>query len=214
MNASNSNNILKNDILIISYYLDKNSWESASKTSFQRVLYFAATLSPIFIPDEKWTYDFSNTLFGPYNNEISKIIQEINIKGFLNLDRRNIYKNRIEERYNISKSGVKICEEILFKLVNIKSKCEWFDIITKTLSIYGEDFLSKLIKKDPNVMNLTMLNSYKKITIDNSEDNISKEFFNFIKQKGTERLNLEKKNDKDVLLLFFDILYRKYKGDR
>lgn len=203
---------LKNDIITVSYFFNENSWNSASKTSYQRVLYFAAVLSPVFLPDEKWSYDFSNTFFGPYNKEISPLIQEVSNKGLLKVVDRRIYQNRVEENFTISELGINFCEDILFKLNNNISKVQWIDVIVKTLSIYGENFLSKLIKNDPNVVNLNMINSYKKITIDDSSENISKEFFNFIKDKGKDRLKLENQDDKDFLLLFFDILYRKYKG--
>ncbi|MBG9787022.1 hypothetical protein [Brevibacillus laterosporus] len=206
--------ILKNDIITVSYFFKKNSWESANKTSYHRVLYFAAVLSPVFLPEEEWVYDFSNTFFGPYNKDISEMVTELSNKGLLEVMERNIYSNRVEERFVISSLGIKICENIIFKLDNNSSKVQWFEIIVKTLSIYGESFLSKLIKNDPNVVDLNMINSYKKITIDNSADNISKEFFNFLKKKGIERLNLDTKQDKEFLLLFFDVLYRKYKGDK
>jgi hypothetical protein len=207
-------NVLRNDILLAAYFIDKNNWVSASKTSFQRILYFSAVLSPIFMPKEKWVYDFSNTIFGPYNNEIQKKIQELLAKELLVLDERKFFSNRIEERYKISQKGNLMCENILFKINRLSSKIEWFDIIVKTLSIYGEEFLSKLIKTDPNVVNQTMQNTYKRITIDDSEGNISKEFFNYIKEKGKQNINIGTKEDKDFLLLFFDILYRKYKGER
>ncbi|MBT2653224.1 hypothetical protein [Oceanobacillus sp. ISL-73] len=205
---------LKNDIITVSYFLKKNSWESANKTSYHRILYFSAVLSPVFLPNEEWVYDFSNTFFGPYNKDISELITELSNKGLLEVTERNIYSNRVEERFAISKIGSKVCENYIFKLDNNASKVDWFEVMVKTLSVYGENFLSKLIKNDPNVVELNMINSSRKITIDNSTDNISKEFFNFLKQKGMERLNLDTKQDKEFLLLFFDVLYRKYKGDQ
>ncbi|PEC03201.1 hypothetical protein CN360_11570 [Bacillus cereus] len=205
---------LRNDIILVAYFINKNNWSSASKTSFQRILYFAAVLSPVFIPEEKWVYDFSNTIFGPYNNDISKKIQELLAKELLELEERQFFTNRIEERFRISDKGIVICESTFFRIKDLHSKIEWFDIIIKTLSIYGEEFLSKLIKTDPNVVSQNMINSYKKISINDSEENVSKEFFNYIKEKGKEKLTLETKEDKEFLLVFFDILYRKYKGER
>ncbi|MGP3610637.1 hypothetical protein [Anoxybacteroides rupiense] len=207
-------NVLRNDILLVAYFINKNNWSSASKTSFQRILYFAAVLSPIFIPKEEWVYDFSNTIFGPYNNEISKKIQELLAKELLEVEERKYFSNRIEERFRISNKGIDTCENILFKMKTLESKIEWFDIIVKTLSIYGEEFLSKLIKTDPNVVSQNMINAYRKIPINDSEHNVSKEFFIYIKEKGKESLNLKTKEDKDFLLVFFDILYRKYKGEK
>lgn len=205
---------LRNDIMLVAYFTNKNNWSSVSKTSFQRILYFAGVLSPIFIPEEKWVYDFSNTIFGPYNNEISKRIQELLAKELLELEERQFFSNRIEERFKISDKGIYNCENILFKINDLKSKIEWLDIIVKTLSIYGEEFLSKLIKADPNVVSQNMINTYRKIPISDSIDNVSKEFFKYIKEKGKQKLTLETQEDKDFLLVFFDILYRKYKGER
>jgi uncharacterized protein YwgA len=211
---ANENTILKNDIITVSYFLNKNSWPSINKTTYHRILYFAAVLSPIFLPDEEWVYDFSNTFFGPYNKDISEMVTELSNKGLLEVVERKILQNRVEERFVISSSGIKACENVIFKLNINASKVEWFEIIVKTLSIYGESFLSKLIKQDPNVVDLNMINSSRKITIDNSTENISKEFFNFLKAKGVKKLNLDSRHDKEFLLLFFDVLYRKYKGDK
>ena len=79
---NNSYNI-SNDILAISYYVNKNNWQDVSKTNYHRILYFSATLSPIFAPDYNWKYYFSNTLFGPYNSEISDSLQRLSVKGFI-----------------------------------------------------------------------------------------------------------------------------------
>lgn len=190
----------------------KNDWEGANKSAFQRVLYFSAALSPIFLPKEDWAYNFSNTLFGPYNNEISAQMNDLQSKDFLHLEERRIYSNRIEERFTISKRGIEICNERLFKLETLKNKIKWFDILVTALSIYGEDFLSKLVKEDPNIYYQNAKNMKSKLITDESAENLSKEFFEFIKTKGKDELNLELQNDQDYLLLFFDVLYQKYKG--
>lgn len=174
---NNTKNKIKDDILIISYYFSQNEWKSANKVSYQRVLYFSAVLAPIFIKNSKWKYDFSNTLFGPYNNEVSHSLQELYIKGDLELVRRNIYQNRVEESFKISEQGIKKCEMYIFTLEMNKTKKEWFKIIVKALSLYGEAFLSKLVKVDPNVLNMNNINSTGKIVSDDSTENISKEFF-------------------------------------
>jgi len=191
--------------------MSKHGWKSANKTTFQRVLYFAAVLSSIFT-SEAWTYNFSNTMFGPYNNDIVDELNDLFVKGFIKLEDRKTYSNRIEERFSINQKGIKLCEETFLKLNPLKSKILWFDIIVKTLSIYGEDFLSKLIKEEPNVYYQNKENKNSRLIIDESSDNLSKEFFSFIKCEGKSRLNIELKNDYDYLLLFFDVLYRKYKG--
>lgn len=203
---------MKSDLLIIAYFMNENAWNGANKSSFIRLLYFSAALSPIFLPKEDWVYSFSNTLFGPYNNDISVQMNELHGKELFFLEERKIYKNRIEDRYSISNKGIKLCESSLFKLDPLKHKIIWFKILMKTLSIYGEDFLSILAKEDPNVYYQNKLNQRTKLITDESEKNFSKEFFNFIKTKGRNELSLKLKNDQEYLLLFFDVLYRKYKG--
>lgn len=196
---------------MISYFFHLNNWESANKVSYQRVLYFSAALSPIFIKGSKWDYDFSNTLFGPYNNEISENLQDLYIKNDLELVNRNIYANRIEESFRITPEGIKKCETYLFKLSSNNAKVEWFKIIVNVLSLYGESFLSKLVKSDPNVLNMNEINNNGKITLDASSNNISKEFFEYL--QSIEVKNLDNKKNLDILLIYFDILFRKYKGD-
>ncbi|MBF2518377.1 hypothetical protein IA940_00395 [Listeria marthii] len=209
---SQINNTMKNDILSISYFLKKNNWDSTNKVSFQRILYFSSVLSSIFLKDYPWVYDFSNTIFGPYNNEIADNISELHVKGYLNLVERNIYSNRTEESFSISNNGEKQCENFLFRLDSNIDKMKWFEIIVKALSLYGESFLSKLVKEDPNVMNMRLTNSSGKIISDCTSNNISREFFLYLKDEGLERVDLQEDDDVSVLLMFFDVLYQKYRG--
>lgn len=204
--------ILKNELLFIAYYINQFGWNSANKTTFQRMLYFSAVLSPIFVPGEKWSYTFTNTIFGPYNNEISIQLTELQIRGVLELEERKIISNRVEERYQISAQGIKLCDEVLFKIDTLKEKRNWLKIMVKSLTIYGENFLAKLVKEDPNIYYQNQINQNKRIPTDSSTDNLSKEFFNFIKENGREKFNINLNDDQDYLLLFFDALYRKYKG--
>ncbi|WP_025692932.1 hypothetical protein [Paenibacillus zanthoxyli] len=203
---------INNDLLFVSYFMNENGWDSANKSSYQRILYFSAALSPIFIPHEKWAYGFSNTMFGPYNEDISKQLNELFLKGLLNLEERKRYSNRIEERYKISRKGIDRCDSYFFKLHHLKAKVSWLKIIVMTLSIYGESFLSKIIKEDPNVVSQNMDNVYEKIILDDSDNNVTKAFFDFLRSKGQQKLILEDDSNQEYLLLFFDILYRKYKG--
>lgn len=204
--------ILKNDLLIIAYFLKKHGWKEANKSTFQRILYFSAALSPIFLPHENWEYFFSNTLFGPYNSDLSVEMSDLQTKEFLNLEERKIYSNRIEERYSISNKGIEMCEKQLFLLRPLKERIIWFDNLVKTLSMYGEEFLSKLVKEDPNIYYQNKMNKKVKIITDDSTENLSKEFFEFLKLHGLEN-KYKYSNNQDILLLFFDILYQKYKGE-
>jgi|GEM_PF-2896779 len=206
--------IVGNDLLIVSYLMKENGWNGSNKSNFQRVLYFAAALSPIFIPEEEWIYSFSNTIFGPYNSIIKKELERLLVKGFIELQDRKILTNRVEERYIITNQGISYCKNLLFKLNTYNKKVNWFKIIVKVLSIYGENFLSKLVKQDPNIYSQNLENRNAKLIISNTSENLSKEFFQFLKEKGQKKVDLGLQKDEDYLLLFFDILYRKYKdGD-
>jgi hypothetical protein len=205
---------INNDLLFVSYFMNENGWESSNKSTFQRILYLSAALSPIFVPHEKWGYGFSNTIFGPYNDEISKQLNVLFVKGFLSLEERKRYSNRIEERYKISRHGITQCNEIFFNMDHLKSKINWLKIIVKALSIYGEAFISKIIKEDPNIVSQNMSNVYERLNINNSDENITKSFFEYLKSKGQQKINLENDVDQEYLLLFFDVLYRKYKGGK
>ncbi len=204
--------IINNDLVTVAYFMYENGWDGSNKSNFQRVLYFSAALSPIFIRDYNWNYSFSNTIFGPYNSMIKNELEKLSIKGLLELTERKVYINRVEERYIITSKGKTWCEDLLFRINSENAKIKWFKIIVKVLSIYGENFLSKLIKEDPNVYSQNEINRNARIITDNSEENLSKEFFEFLKEKGKDKLNIESQKDEDYLLLFFDILYRKYKG--
>ena len=203
---------LSTDILFISYFLKKNGWDGASKTSLQRVLYFSAELSTVFLKENKWNYSFSNTMFGPYNYEISNVIDELAAKELLELIERKISVDKVRERYIISEKGIKVCENVLFGIDNELDKRNWFELLVKILTVYGEKFLAKLVKEDPNVIYLDSINSRKKIPNGNSEDNLSKEFYLFLKKTGKEKFSIDNDSNEEFLLLFFDALYQKYKG--
>ncbi|WP_405081758.1 hypothetical protein ACI48J_03800 [Paenibacillus chitinolyticus] len=204
---------IKNDLIIMAYYIEKYEWNEVNKSTFQRLLYFSAVLSPIFMPNENWGYIFSNTLFGPYNHELGIEINELETKGFLELKERRIYTNRIEERFTISKLGIDTFEKKLFNIATLRPKILWFNTLVKTLSLYGEEFLVKLVKEDPNIYYQNEMNKRSKLVTDNSSDNLSKEFFQFLKEKGISN-DINFSMNQDYLLLFFDVLYQKYKGGR
>lgn len=94
------------------------------------------------------------------------------------------------------------------------SKILWLETIVKALTIYEDNFLSKLIKEDPNVSYMNSGNQKTKIPTSNTEDNLSNELVKYLEEHGKEKLSLERKADEEYLLLFFDLLYRKYKGGR
>lgn len=205
---------LKNDILIVAYYMDKNGWKAASKTNFQRVLYFAAVLSPTFLSDYEWTYGFANTMFGPSNKDLTSELEELFTKDLLALADRKIITNRVEEKYCISQKGKMVVENSIMKLNYESSKILWIEIMVRVLSIYEDNFLSKLIKEDPNISFMNAGNQKTRIPLDDTQDNLSNELMKYLEENGKKKLELEGKADEEYLLLFFDLLYRKYKGGR
>lgn len=205
---------LKNDILIVAYYMKKEGWKAASKTNFQRVLYFAAVLAPTFLEDYEWTYNFYNTMYGPVNKDLTIEIEDLFAKGLLRLVDRKIIPNRVEEKYCISEKGINVVDSLIMKLDIESSKVMWLKTIVKVLTLYEDNFLSKLIKVDPNISFMDSGNQKSKIPITGTEDNLSNELVKYLEENGKEKFQLEVKADEEYLLLFFDILYRKYKGGR
>lgn len=205
---------LKNDILIVAYFMGKNGWDAASKTNFQRVLYFAAVLSPTVLPDYEWPYSFANTMYGPINRDLTSELEELFAKGLLKLFDRKIVVNRVEEKYCISEQGINVVKKNIMQLYSEESKILWLETIVKVLSLYEDNFLSKLIKEDPNISYMNNGNQKSKITIENKEDNLSNELLKYLEDTGKTKMQLEKTADEEYLMLFFDLLYRKYKGGR
>lgn len=205
---------LKNDILLVAYFMNENGWNAISKTNFQRVLYFSATLSPVFMNEYEWSYNFANTLFGPINRDLTAELEELYAKRLLCLAERKIALNRVEEKYFISEQGIDTVTNIIMKIIAEESKILWLKLIVKVLSIYEESFLSKLIKEDPNVSNMNNNSQKAIIPIGNNDDNLSKELLLYLQSAGKEKLKLENDTDEEYLMLFFDLLYRKYKEGR
>ena len=202
---------INNDLLLVAFFMKENAWKNVNQTNFHRVLYFSAVLAPIYLFDEKWGYDFSNTIYGPSNIIITEQLRELSVKGFLEIEKITVLTNRTEELYCITDEGIGFCKTVLFCLKNKKKRVAWFKIIVKLLSLYGNDFMSKLIKEEPNIHNQSLENQKSKLFIDNSENNLSKQFFEFLKKQTDETLDSKNMKNEDYLLLFFDILYRKYK---
>lgn len=205
---------LKNDILIVAYFMSKNGWSAASKTNFQRVLYFSAVLSPSVLPEYEWPYSFANTIFGPINRDLTSELEELYAKGLLELFDRKIVANRVEEKYCISKQGIQIVNDTIMRLYSEESKILWFETIVKVLSLYEDNFLSKLIKEDPNISYMNNGNQKTKINIENKEGNLSNELLLYLENTGKTKMQLEDTADEEYLMLFFDLLYRKYKGGK
>lgn len=208
-----ANLTINNDLLLAAYFMKENAWEGVNQTNFHRVLYFSAVLAPVFLEDEEWGYNFFNTLFGPSNITITEQLRDLSAKGFLELVNINVYSNRIEEKYLITNEGREYCDKVLFMLKNKEKRVLWFKIIIKVLSIYGENFLARLIKEEPNLYSQRQENIKAKLNTDNSENNLSKEFFEFLKERGKEKYRNNSLKNEDYLLLFFDVLYRKYKEE-
>uniref|UniRef100_UPI000AF14438 hypothetical protein n=1 Tax=Clostridium sp. NkU-1 TaxID=1095009 RepID=UPI000AF14438 len=177
---------IKNDLLAIAYYMKKNGWEGISKTNFQRVLYFSAVLSTVFLRNYEWTYAFSNTIFGPRNKDITGELEDLFTKGYLELSDRKVISNRVEEKYVISDMGCDSLEETSFRLNSERSKLKWFEIMVNVLSVYGEEFLSKLVKEDPNVSLMNSMNQSGKIPCADTDDNLTKELYNYLKKRVGE----------------------------
>ncbi|MGB4661115.1 MAG: hypothetical protein WBI07_18230 [Mobilitalea sp.] len=205
---------LKNDILIVAYFMSKNGWNAASKTNFQRILYFAAVLSPTVLPDYEWPYGFANTMYGPVNRDLTSELEELFAKGLLELYDRKIVANRVEEKYCISEQGDNTVKNSIMQLYSEASKILWLETMVKVLSLYEDNFLSKLIKEDPNISYMNNGNQKSKISIENKEDNLSNELLKYLETTGKAKMQLEKPADEEYLMLFFDLLYRKYKGGR
>jgi hypothetical protein len=204
---------LKNDILVVAYFMRKNGWKAASKSNFQRVLYFAAVLSPTFLSNYEWSYSFANTFFGPVNRDLTAELEDLFAKGLLESIDRKIMLNRVEEKFLISNLGISVVENQFMKLDSILAKIKWLETIVKVLSIYEDNFISKLIKEDPNISFMNSGNQKRTIPIDDSKDNLSNELYKYLEELGKIELNLEKEADEEYLLLFFDLLYRKYKEE-
>lgn len=153
-------------------------------------------------------------MYGPINKDLTTELEELFAKGLLSLVNRKITSNRVEEKYVISIQGKRIVENHIMKLEYEISKILWLETIVKVLTIYEDNFLSKLIKEDPNVSYMNSGNQKTKIPTNNTEDNLSNELVKYLEENGREKLSLERKADEEYLLLFFDLLYRKYKGGR
>lgn len=202
--------IMKNDILIASYFMNKYGWKDVYKSNFQRVLYFATVLAPVFLKDYNWGYDFYNTIFGPYNNEIKEYIGKLSTKGLIKKSETRIYSNRTVVKYNITIKGIESCEKVLFRINDINSRIKWFEIIIKVLSIYGNDFMSRLVKQEPNIVEQGESNFRTRLVTDNSDENMSKMLYDFLKSRGKEKFSIDQNSDEENILLFFEVLYRKY----
>lgn len=194
--------------------MDKYGWKDVYKSNFQRVLYFAAILAPVFLMDGNWGYDFYYTIFGPYNDEIKESLRKLSTKGLITKSEIKIYANRTEVKYNISSKGIESCEKILFIIDDLKLRVKWFDIVIKVLSIYGNDFMSRLVKQEPNVIEQDQSNDKRRLASDNSENNLSKMLYEFLKERGKEKFSIEQYSDEESVLLFFEVLYRKYVESR
>lgn len=129
-------------------------------------------------------------MYGPINKDLTTDLEELFAKGLLSLVNRKITSNRVEEKYVISIQGKRIVENHIMKLEYEISKILWLETIVKVLTIYEDNFLSKLIKEDPNVSYMNSGNQKTKIPTNNTEDNLSNELVKYLEENGREKLSL------------------------
>lgn len=203
---------IKDDIVLISKIVKDENWDGLTLRDFQMILYLGATLSSVFLVNEEWGYSFRNVHEMAYNSDLSDLLDEMASKQIVDRVSIVVYDEDLLEKYTILDSGIEIYNNIVEFNINIERRIRWLRILAKNLSIYGSSFLPKFMHVDPNIVSLGIEESI--IDTSDSENNLTKDFFDFLKERGIKEFKLKNKKDEDFLMLFFKVQYETYtKGE-
>jgi hypothetical protein len=195
------NYIISNDTLFVLYASKMSQWSEINSSTIQRILYFCAILSPLVsIP---WIYNFSNTIFGPFNGEINLSLKNHVLNGYAKIN--NVYVNndsKVRGDYKILDDGISEVEKISM-LGMEKERLNWIILITQVLDIYGPKILSKLALCEPFYSQIR-LNRQRHINID--DDNQSIVLIGRIKDELAVKHSIELDTTISKIIFYFDYL--------
>src|SRR5438128_1993521 len=99
----NKNDFL-NDVLFSLSTANKLRWQALARTHLQRILYLCAALSGL--SNTEWGYEFSNTLYGPFNRHISLAPDDLVHQGYAEVVELRVRKDsRMKATFRITESG-------------------------------------------------------------------------------------------------------------
>lgn len=198
-------NVFLNDVLFSLYGADNLGWPALARTHLQRILYLCAALSALSNTD--WGYEFSNTLYGPFNGHISVAPDDLVHQRYAEVVRVSVQKDsRMKVSYRITESGTQRVRSI----TKLKRECErlaWIQSVMGILTIYGPAVMSKLAYFEPTFARMKRENRSGAIDL-SAGDNQSIQLLRRLTDELEKEYSIHLETPSSHLILYFDYLSR------
>lgn len=201
---SNKNEFL-NDVLFCLFTADKLRWPALARTHIQRTLYLCAALSGL--SNTEWRYEFSNTLYGPFNGHISNAPDDLVHQHYADVVELRVRKDsRLKATFRITESG-KERVELITRLKREGERLVWIQSVMGILTIYGPAVTSKLAYLEPTFTLMKLENRHGSIEL-SGEDNQSIQLLRRLGAELETKFSIRMDTPISNLILYFDYLSR------
>jgi hypothetical protein len=198
-------NVFLNDVLFCLYSADRLRWPALARTHLQRILYLSAALSGL--SQTQWEYEFSSTLYGPFNGQISIAPDGLVHQRYAEaVDVRVQKDSKLKASYRITDFGAQRVESII-RLKRERQRLGWIRAVMESLTIYGPSVMSKLANSEPTFARMKLQN--RRGTIDLSlQENQSIRLLRRLTAELEKEYSLQLETPVSNLILYFDYLSR------
>src|SRR2546425_11087431 len=115
--------VFLNDVLFVMSAGSSFGWSPLNRTSFQKILYLCAALSPII--DMNWGYDFTNAPYGPFNSDIHLASDLLVHRRLAEFRAVTVQKDsKIRATYRITERGATEVD-LICRLQEEKNRLQW-----------------------------------------------------------------------------------------
>jgi len=198
-------NVILTDVLFSLYATDKLKWPALARTHFQRLLYLCAALSAL--SNTEWGYEFSNSLYGPFNGQVSSAADELVHRGYAEaLDVRVLRNSKMKANFRITESGRRNVE-FISNLKQERQRLGWIETVSGILNIYGPAVMSKLAYFEPTFIRMKQENRIGPIDL-SIEENQSIQLLHRLSDELKKTYSIHLDTPTSNLIFYFDYMSR------
>lgn len=198
-------NAYLNDVLFALYAAEKLGWTALARTHFHRILYLCAALSALV--DSEWGYDFSNTLYGPFNRYISTAPDELVHQRYAEAVEVTVQRDsKMKATFRATEAG-KERVELIAKLRREQRRLAWIHSVMGVLTVYGPTVTSKLAYFEPTFTTMKLENRRGAIEL-SGENNQSIQLLRRLSDQLEREYSIHLDTPVSHLIFYFDYLSR------
>lgn len=191
-----------NDILFALYGANLINWSTLTRTNFQKILFFCATLSPMI--DIEWGYTFTNFSYGPFNRDVHQAPELLIPYGYIEMVNFKYQKDsKVRATYKITDLGNKEVD-LISMLSKERKRRDWIILVMNILDIYGPKMVVKLAYQEPTFSEIRKQNQ--KVINLSKEQNLSLHLIDKISTTLDKDFNTSLDSVTSKLIVYFDFI--------